>query len=98
MTIVVAPGTDEELEIAKAIKGSSFDPARDAKVNVNVIKVAKSLNNTVEMSDKEFRAVLRNIFPDMPGFHIDAVVKLAKESERPERSIDRLSRLVGGIL
>ena len=80
------------------MKGSGFDPKRDAKVNVNIIKVAKTLNDTVEMGDKEFRNLLKSIFPDLPGFHIDTIVKLAKAKERPEPMIDRLSRFTGGIM
>ena len=37
VTIVVAPGIDEELENAKAVKGSGFDPVRDSKTTINVI-------------------------------------------------------------
>ena len=51
VTLVIGPSTNEEEEVAKAIKGSGFDPKRDAKVSVNIVDMAKQLNGTVEMSD-----------------------------------------------
>ena len=59
VTIVVSPGTDEELENAKAVKGSGFDPVRDSQITINVINTAKTLNSAVEMGDKEFRQLLK---------------------------------------
>ena len=50
------------------------------------------------MSDQEFRNLLKAMFPQMPGYHIQAVVKLAKKKERPEPALDRMSKVVGGIL
>ena len=98
VTIVVAPGADEELENAKAVKGSGFDPVRDSQLDINVIKTAKILNSEVEMSDKEFRKLLKKIFPDMPGFHIDALVAIAKEKERPTKLVDRITKLTGSLI
>ena len=48
---MIGPSSNEEEEVAKAIKGSGFDPKRDAKVSVNIVDMAKQLNGTVEMSD-----------------------------------------------
>ena len=84
--------------MAKAVKGSGFDPVRDSKTSINVIDTAKTLHSSVDMSDQEFRTLLKSIFPDMPGFHIDALVKLVKQKERPEKLVDRMTRLTGGIL
>ena len=41
VTLVVGPHSNEEENVAKAIKGSGFNPKRDAKVSVNVVEVAK---------------------------------------------------------
>ena len=50
------------------------------------------------MGDDDFRSLLKSIFPDMPSYHIDALVKISKKKERGEGSIDRLSKLVGGFM
>ena len=98
VTIVIAASQNEELEDAKAYKGSGFNPVRDAQLNINAIDTARTLHNEIDMSDKEFRQLLKKVFPDMPGFHIEALIGLVKEKERPERLISKLERLTGSII
>ena len=80
------------------MKGTGFDPKRDAIQKVNCIEIAKELNDIVEMNDNDFRDLMKRIFPEMPSYHIDGVIKIAKKGERKENTVDRLSKLVGGIM
>jgi hypothetical protein len=80
------------------VKGSGFDPEKDAMQRVNVIETAKKLNSTVEMGDDEFREMLKTLFPNLPSYHVNDIVKLVKKKERKERQIDRLTRLTGGLI
>ena len=50
------------------------------------------------MNDNDFRDLMKRIFPEMPSYHIDGVIKIAKKGERKETTVDRLSKLVGGIM
>ena len=50
------------------------------------------------MNDNDFRDLMKRIFPEMPSYHIDGVIKIAKKGERKENTVDRLSKLVGGIM
>ena len=77
--MVVAPGASEEEEILKIVKGSGFDPKRDSIQKVNAIEIAKSLDSQVDMADDDFRNLLKSIFPEMPSYHIEAVIKIAKK-------------------
>ena len=78
ITMVIAPGTSEELELEKITKGTGFEPNRDSIQKVNAIEIAKNLEAKVEMGDSDFRDLLKSIFPEMPSYHIDALVKIAK--------------------
>lgn len=98
VTMVLAPGSSEELEIQKIAKGTGFDPQRDSLQKVNAIEIAKKLDNTIEMSDDDFRDLLKGIFPEMPSYHIDALIKITKKPQRKPNKIERLSKLVGGIM
>ena len=46
------------------------------------MEVAKNLNASVEMGDDDFRDLLKSVLPEMPSYHIDALVKIAKKGER----------------
>jgi len=63
VTLIVAPGEDQEEYMAEIAKGSGFDPKRDSKVNVNIIEMAKTLNAQVEMGEAEFRSLMKKMFP-----------------------------------
>ena len=82
------------VEIAK---GTGFDPKRDAKLNVNIIELAKSLNSEVEMGEAEFRELLGKLFPQIPTYHISAIVRIVRKDGKESRH-ERLSRLLGGVL
>ena len=41
--------------------------------------MAKTLEATVEMADDDLRELLKGIFADMPSYHIDALVAIAKK-------------------
>ena len=41
VTMVIAPGASEELEMQRIVKGTGFDVQRDAIQKVNVIEIAK---------------------------------------------------------
>ena len=98
ITMVVAPGISEEIELQKIAKGTGFDPQRDTIQKVDAIQIAKNLQQKVEMGDSDFRDLLKSIFPEMPSYHIDALVKIAKKKERKEPVMDRLTRIAGGVM
>lgn len=81
-----------------AMKGTGFDPKKDSEQKVNIVKVAKKLHEFVEMADDDFRKLLRKLFPDVPSYHIDALIKIARKKDRKERQIDRITSLLGGPL
>ena len=57
--MVLAPYNDLfEAEQEKQMKTSGFDPKRDSIVKVDLIKMAKKLNDIVDMSEHEFRLLM----------------------------------------
>ena len=78
VTMVVAPGVSEELELEKITKGTGFNVKKDSIQKVNVVEVAKRLEQKVDMADEDLRDLLKALFPEMPSYHIDALVKIAK--------------------
>lgn len=50
------------------------------------------------MGDEEFRDLLKALFPNMPSYHIDALVTIAKKPVRRQNNIDRLSKMLGGVM
>lgn len=83
--------------MVEVAKGTGFDPKRDAKVNVNIIEMARALNSQVEMAEGEFRALMKKLFPNIPSYHITAVVRIVRKDGKESRT-ERLSRLVGGVV
>ena len=83
--------------MAEIAKGTGFDPKRDAKLTVNIIEVAKSLNNQVEMGESEFRELMKSVFPSVPSYHLSAIVRIVRKDGKESRQ-ERLARLVGGLL
>jgi spore coat protein CotF len=49
-------------------KGSGFDPTSDSEVKCNIMNVARALNEQVEMSEPELRALLKKVFPALPNY------------------------------
>ena len=97
VTLILAPGEDEEQYMAEIAKGTGFDPKRDSKVNVNIIEIARQLNSEVDMAEAEFRELMKKLFPQIPTYHISAVVRIVKKDGKESR-MERLSRLVGGVV
>ena len=62
VTIVVAPFESVESENERLLKSGGFDPKRDAHVKVNLISIAKKLNESVDMSEHEFRELMISVF------------------------------------
>ncbi len=57
--MVLSPYNDLfEAEQEKQMKTSGFDPKRDSIVKVDLIKMAKKLNDIVDMSEHEFRLLM----------------------------------------
>ena len=50
------------------------------------------------MGDEDFRNLLKQIFKDMPSYHIDALVRITKKGQRKQPTIERLSNMLGGIM
>ena len=65
---------------------------------VNAIEIARALHKNIDMGDEEFRDLLKALFPNMPSYHIDALVSIAKKPERRQNNIERLSKMLGGIM
>ena len=63
-----------------------------------MVDIAKSLESKVEMADDDLRDLLKALFPKMPSYHIDALVAIAKQPKRKPNNIDRLSKMLGGIM
>lgn len=96
--MVVAPGVSEELELQRITKGTGFDVQRDSVQKVNVVDIAKRLESKVEMADDDLRDLLKALFPEMPSYHIDALVAIAKQKDRKPNTINRLSKMLGGVM
>ena len=75
------------------MKSGGFDPKKDAVVKIDLLKVAQKLNESVEMSDHDFRVMLKDIFDSVPTYHINQIVKVVKKGNKEYR-FERLSRMV----
>jgi len=85
ITLVVAPGDDQEEYMAEVAKGTGFDPKRDSKLTINIIEVAKALNSQVEMGEAEFRSLMKSVFPQVPSYHLAAVVRIVRKDGKESR-------------
>ena len=45
---------------------------------MNLLTVAKKLDETIEMSESEFRSLLKSMFSDVPSYHISAVARVVR--------------------
>ena len=66
-------------------------------MRVNLLDVAKKLDENIDMEEREFKDLLKSMFPDVPSYHIATVVSLTKRGEHIN-VIERLSKKVGGII
>ena len=48
-------------------------------MKVDLIQVAKKLNETVDMSEHEFRKMLQSVFENVPTYHIKSIVRSVKQ-------------------
>lgn len=97
VTLVVAPCEDQEEYMAEVAKGTGFDPKRDSKVTINIIEVARALNAQVEMGESEFRGLMKAVFPNVPSYHLAAIVRIIRKNGKESRH-ERLARIVGGMI
>ena len=58
VTLVIAPFDDTDKEAEKILRSGGFDPKRDSKIKIDLLSVAKKLNESVDMSEPEFRLLL----------------------------------------
>lgn len=93
----MAPGVDEMHKQNEQARGLGFDIAKDSKVNVDLLNVAKTLDSQVEMSEFELRELLKKVFTTVPTYHIQAVTRLIKKGEGVGK-MDRLASKVGGLM
>ena len=83
VTLVISPYSDSDQEGSdKIIRNSGFDPKRDANVKVDLISVAKKLNEAVDMSENEFRLLLSKVFENVPTYHLKAIVRSVKKGDK----------------
>ena len=77
VTLVISAWKDDE-ELKQILRGQGFNPNRDAIMKVNILTIAQRLNDQVEMSEGEFRDLLKALFPDVPSYHTSAVTRIVR--------------------
>ena len=96
VTLVVSAWKDDE-EQSEILQGQKFNPNRDAIMKVNILTVAQRLNDQVEMSEGEFRSLLKALFPDMPSYHTSAVARIVRAGGQKSRLREIAGRLGGAV-
>lgn len=66
-------------------------------MTVDLLKVAQSLDQQVDMTESELRDMLKKIFTTVPTYHIKAVARMVKKGSREGR-IEVLAKKVGGLI
>lgn len=66
-------------------------------MTVNMMRVAETLNNQIEMSEADLRELLKKVFETAPSYHVNAIARLVKKGKNEGR-LERLSRLSGGLM
>ena len=79
VTLVLAPFAAPDTEADQALRASGFDARRDGRVQLDLISVAKRLNERVEMSEPEFRQLMRHVFDGVPAYHLNQIVRLVRQ-------------------
>ena len=95
VTMVLGPWQEDE-EYLSILKDQQFNPNKDAQVKVNLLQVAKKLDASIEMSEGEFRDLLKAMFSEVPSYHIATVVRLVRQTQRKRLSV--LSERLDGII
>ena len=93
---MIAPW-QQDTEYMDILKSNQFNPNKDAQVRVNIMVVAKKLDETIEMSESEFRELLKSMFAEVPSYHLNTVVRLVRQANKPKR-MDVLTKRLGGII
>jgi len=93
---VISPGVSDEQIAGETMKKEGFEK-KDLNVNVNMLRVAESLNSQVDMSESELRGLLKQIFETAPSFHINSVARLAKKGKKESR-MEKITRMSGGLI
>lgn len=96
ITLVISPWKEDE-ELEQLLRGQKFNPNKDAQVKVNILTVAQRLNEQVEMSEGEFRDLLKGLFPEVPSYHLKAVARIVSSKGRKTR-MSIISERLGGAL
>lgn len=94
--MVIAPCQLDE-EYKRILNEDNFNPNVDAQIKVNLMELAKNLDSQVDMSEKEFRNLLKTLFPDVPSYHLSTVVRLIKGGNKKTK-METLSSRLGGII
>ena len=66
-------------------------------MNVNMMRVAETLNNQIDMSEAELRELLKKVFETAPSYHVNSIARLVKKGNKEGR-FERLSRISGGVI
>lgn len=96
ITIVISPWQEDQ-EYEDILRSQKFNPQKDAEIKINMLDVAKKLDESIDMSEKEFKDLLKSMFSDVPSYHISTVVSLVKRGERTTM-VERVSKRVGGLI
>ena len=67
---------------AKELRSSGFNPQKDSVVKIDLIQVAKKLNESVDMSEHEFRLLLTKVFENVPSYHIKSIVRSVRKGDK----------------
>ena len=92
-TIVIGPYANEKTDT------KDFDPLRDSSINVDLLELATRLNEEVEMSEGEFRSLLKSLFKssNLATDQLNAVVRLVKRQGKKKR-METIMERVGGFI
>ena len=98
ITMIISPFKDtDQIESEELFKSSNFNPNKDSLVKVNLLTIAEKLNQEVEMNESDFRVLLKNLFSDIPSYHINIIVRHVKQGNK-KKKIQILSERLGGIM
>ena len=65
-------------------------------VKIDLISVAKKLNESVDMSEHEFRLLLTKVFENVPSYHIKSIARSVKKGNKMGE-FERLSHSIRDV-
>jgi hypothetical protein len=71
-----------KLDFIYKILDHSSQGEKDSVVKIDLIQVAKKLNDSVDMSEHEFRLLLSKVFENVPSYHIKSIVRNVKKGNK----------------